>query len=210
MLGDAVHAVVKHLQLNPPEILELTDKGLQSIQTNKNKYPFKNGGTKTPPRTPNRNGTKSPNGNRGSNSTSGPKDDAPPSYNVFAEATPAPKVPMPTIPSKYPQVGDLSRQDLDSLMDDEMEFVAFVHKLPVHGDIYTIGSKRLNENVKLANDNLAEEPKLKALQEDVKSLQTTIQSKLETFSKLEAQQNAICAPPDKAVTLKKLNKAKKE
>ena len=95
-------------------------------------------------------------------------------------------------------------------MDDELEFVTLVHKLPVYDKIYTIGSSRLNENVKLANDNLAQEPKLNELQADIKNLQTTVKQKYETFAKLEAKQNASCAPPDKADTLRKLNKAKKE
>jgi ESCRT-I complex subunit VPS37 len=203
MLGDAVHAVVKHLQLNPPEILEITDKGLQNIQSNTKKQQFQNGGKiKTPPR----NGTASMNGSRGGSSA----DDAPPSYNIVAEATPAPEVPMPTIPGKYQQVEGLSRPELDDLMDDELEFVAFVHKLSVYDELYSIGSKRLNENVKLAKENLEKEPKLVELQADIKRLQTTIKAKHEVFSKLEAKQNAICAPPDKAETLRNLYKAKKE
>ena len=120
------------------------------------------------------------------------------------------ELPMPTIPSKYSEVDGLSRQDLDELMDDELEFVTLVHKLPVYDKIYTIGSSRLNENVTLSNDNLSHEAKLKELQADITSLQTTVKEKYQTFSKLEAQQNAICAPPDKADTLRKLNKAKKE
>jgi Modifier of rudimentary (Mod(r)) protein len=32
LLGTAVHEVVKHLQINPPEIIEITDSGLRSIQ----------------------------------------------------------------------------------------------------------------------------------------------------------------------------------
>jgi len=34
LLGKAVTAVVQHMQLNPPQILEITDKGLAAIQPN--------------------------------------------------------------------------------------------------------------------------------------------------------------------------------
>jgi ESCRT-I complex subunit VPS37 len=198
-LGDAVHAVVKHLQLNPPQILEITDKGLQSIQTNKNATTNR-GRIRSPPR--------SLNGINGSRRTA--QDDAPPSYNIVAESTPAPDVPLPTIPTKYCEVDGLSRQELDDLMDHEMEFMSLIYKLPVYDKLFTIGSKRLNENGELAMNNLGHESKLKELQEDVKRLHQTLQSKLDIFSKLEVRQNAICAPPDRMETLRKMMKAKKE
>jgi ESCRT-I complex subunit VPS37 len=198
-LGDAVHAVVKHLQLNPPQILEITDKGLQSIQS-KQQATTNRSRIRSPPRSLN-----GINGGRGA-----AQDDAPPSYNVVAESTPAPEVPLPTIPSKYSEVDGLSRQELDDLMDHEIDFMSLIYKLPLYDELFTIGSKRLNENSELASDNLGRESKLKELQEDVKRLHQTLQTKLETFSNLEALQNAICAPPDRTETLHKLNKAKKE
>lgn len=199
-LGDAVHAVVKHLQLNPPQILEITDKGLQSIQSKRNhqQATMSGSGIRTPPRSGNRNGMNSA------------RDDAPPSYNIVAESTPAPEVPMPTIPSKYHEVDGLSRQELDDLMDDELEFMSLIYKLPTYDKIFSVGSSRLNENVELAKDNLGHESQLQDFQRDVKSLHQTLRSKLDTFSKLEARQNAICAPPDKPETILKLNKAKRD
>ena len=50
----------------------------------------------------------------------------------------------------------------------------------------------------------------KTLQKEVKEQHSMLKSKLGQFSKLEEQQNAICAPPDTKSTLKKLQKAKKE
>jgi ESCRT-I complex subunit VPS37 len=198
-LGEAVHAVVKHLQLNPPQILEITDKGLQSIQSRKN-------GKSSRITTPTRNGV------NGANQSAAQQqhNDAPPSYNIVSEATPAPEVPLPNVPSKYSETEGLSRQQLDELVDDELEFMRLIYKLPVYDKIFTIGSSRLNENVQLARDNLSHESKLAVLQGDVKRLHQTLQTKLAEFSKLEARQNAICAPPDLAETLQRLNKAKKE
>ncbi|KAG7356766.1 Modifier of rudimentary Modr protein [Nitzschia inconspicua] len=199
-LGDAVHAVVKHLQLNPPQILEITDKGLQSIQQKKTNTNNGSRITATPPR----------NGMNGSRTVAQHANDAPPSYNIVAEATPAPEVPMPTIPIKFSELEGMSRQQLDDLMDDELEFMSLIYKLPVYDKIYTIGSSRLNENVQLAKGNLSHEKKLQELQNDVKSLHKKLQEKMKAFSVFEAKQNAICAPPDRADTLRKLNKAKKE
>ena len=213
MLGDAVHAVVKHLQLNPPQILEITDKGLQSIQSNKNKK--LNGSSTNGNRikiSPTRSTPKNRNSVGSANSSDNDDDDdAPPSYNILASSTPAPEVPMPTIPKTYPQhVDGLSRQDLDTLLEDELDFMTLVHRLDVYDTIYSLGSTRLNENVTLATANLEEETKLKSLQKDVKELHQTLKTKVGAYSKLEARQNEICAPPDKTTTLRKLNKAKKE
>jgi len=199
LLGAAVHDVVKHFQLNPPQILEITDKGLQSIQNNTAGKAGGNG-SRTPTRTPPRSG----------NGVA--KSDAPPSYNVVAEAdsTPAPEIPMPSIPSNFEEVENLSREELDDLLSDELEFKAFVHRLKVFDEIYTLGSSRLDENVVLANTNLEREKELKTLRSEVKDLHSTLKSKLEQFSELEAKQTAICAPPDMKSTLKILQKAKKE
>lgn len=207
-LGDAVHAVVKHLQLNPPTILEITDKGLQSIQSNQRGAGSQstpsgtNGSAKTQPRSPHRT-----NGSNDRHESS--RSDAPPSYNVVADTAPAPEVPMPPISKRFSEVDGLSRAELDALMDDELDFLSLVHKLNVFDQIYTIESSRLNENVKLADENLAKETQWTTLQGEVKDLHSTLRSKIERFSKLEDKQNEICAPPDKASTIMKLNKAKK-
>ena len=201
LLGAAVHDVVKHFQLNPPQILEITDKGLQSIQKNKR---GSSSGSRTPTRTPPRSGN-SPYQN-------GSQNDAPPSYNIVAEAesTPAPEIPMPRTPNKFDELDDLSREELDELLSDDLEFRSFVHKLKVYDEIFAVGSTRLDENVVLAKENLERETQWKMLQSEVNELQTVLTSKVDHFSKLEEEQNAICAPPDTKATLKKLHRAKKE
>jgi len=199
LLGAAVHDVVKHFQLNPPQILEITDNGLRSIQKNK---PMGDGaaGSRMPTRTPPRSG----------NSSNSIHDDAPPSYNVVAESTSAPEVPMPRVPLKLAETENLQRDELDKLLSDDLEFKAFVHKLKIFDEIFTVGSSRLEENVDLAKKNLERETEWKMLRDEVKSLRETLNSKFEYYSKLEDQQNTICAPPDTKSTLRKLHRAKKE
>ena len=113
LLGEAVHAVVKHMQLNPPEIIDITDKGLQSLNKHRK---FSNGNKKSGSKSPTRSG----NGSRRNRSASNNSTDAPPGYHVVAESAtskPAPDVPMPSIPSSFPEVKDLDRADLDELME---------------------------------------------------------------------------------------------
>ena len=202
LLGAAVHDVVKHFQLNPPQVLEITDKGLQSIQSNGSRA--SNGSpTRTPPRSGN---------NVYKNNSNASSNDAPPSYNIVAEAesTPAPEIPMPRIPSSHSELENLSREQLDELLNDDLEFKAFVHRMRIFDEVFKIGSSRLDENAVLAKENLERETKWKTLQNDVKELHKTLRTKMDNFSTLEAKQNAICAPPDTKSTLKILQKAKKE
>ena len=203
LLGAAVHDVVKHFQLNPPQVLEITDKGLQSIQNKTKGAP----GSRTPTRTPPRSGN-----NYYTNGNSTTQKDSPPSYDVVAEAesTPAPEITMPSIPQKYDEVENLSREDLDDLLSDDLDFRAFVHRLKVFDEIFEIGSSRLDENVVLAKENLERETKWKTVQKEVKDLHKILKCKLDHYVELEDRQNAICAPPETKSILKKLQKAKKE
>lgn len=145
LLGEAVHAVVKHLQMNPPQILEITDKGLQSIQSRNGSVGNTRDGTKVKSPPPSGNGMNM-NGSRGrslagSNHSSN-NDAPPPGYHdhfVAEPSRPAPEVPMPPIPSSYPEVKDLPRAALDELMEDELEFLALVHKLKIFDQIFTVG-----------------------------------------------------------------------
>lgn len=212
LLGSAVHDVVKHFQLNPPQMIEITDKGLQSIQTNTNRKTT--GGNKndrnnkmqttgTPPRS----------GNSISTNGSGfhdDDDDAPPSYNVVAESTAAPDVPMPRVPLNFSETGNMSREELDELLCYELDFKSFVHRLKLYNEIFAIGSTRLNENAVLANENLKQGTKWKTLRNEVNDLHDTLKTKLDVYMKLEDEQTKICAPPDIQSTLRKLHKAKKE
>lgn len=199
LLGAAVHDVVKHLQLNPPEIMEITDQGLKSIQppNRRSKSPKSH----SHPATSNGSNSRSPHRNHG---------DAPPSYDMFANRTPAPDVPMPTIPASFPLVESMEREELDEKLETEAAFLAFVKILPVFDEIQTISTSKLTENLKIAEENLSKESQLKGLQQEVAQLQQQLQAKVTAFQELESKQNALCAPPDLPQTLKRLNRAKKE
>lgn len=199
LLGKAVHAVVQCLQLNPPEILEITDQGLKAIQP-KQQQQQQGGGT---------------NGRSNNNNHSS---DAPPGYHVVQQQnqttktlSPAPKVPMPDIPKKFSELDDKTREEMEELLSDELEFLAVVHKLDVFQEIQHIGSSKLKENAQLAESNLQSEAQLKSLHLEVHQLlQESLQPKVERFHQLEAKQNALCAPPDQRSMLKALKVARKE
>lgn len=202
LLGAAVHEVVKHLQLNPPEILEITDKGLLSL--NKGRRSGKK--------------SKSPIRKMVSKPTS-TKQDAPPDYDIFVAGSgnndnfnpgPAPEMTMPTVPGRFPETEAMEREEIDQKLDDEAEFLAFVHGLPIYQEIQTLSTKYYPKNVELAEQNLEKESKLKGLYKEVCDLQEQLQEKLKTFQTLEKEQMSLCAPPDEKKIMKKLKRANKE
>jgi ESCRT-I complex subunit VPS37 len=198
-LGQAVHAVVKHLQLYPPEVLEITDRGLEAIQF-KQKQNQANSGSSAPGRPP-------------SSSGGGRIQEAPPDYSLVDESkkfSPVPDVPMPPTPNRYVEIDDLSREELDHLLEDELDFLSLVRKLDTFKEIHATASSVLDENVRLANANMSHEGLLAQRHAEVVQLQAQLRKKVEQFQQLERQQNALCAPPDKRLALKQLNKAKRQ
>ena len=206
-LGQAVHAVVKHIQLNPPEVFEFTDQALQSIQ--KNPRPKGSGSSSgTHPRTPPRKTTGAP----------------PPSYDVFASNTPprsppssgipnvppAPPLSLPALPRSFPELDDMTREELDTLLEDELEFLSFVNQLDVSKQIRDMENVALEKTIRIAEDNLSNESQLQDLLGEVKGLQASLKEKVDEFTKLEQEQNKVIQPPDIHSTIKALQKAKKE
>ena len=177
LLGPAVHEVVNHLQVHPPQILEITDPGLQQIQK---KLELQRG-----PSNP-------------------PKDEISSTYSRVA-----PNYDKPTIPNNYPELDSLSRDELQLLLDDDIEFSSFLLKLDIHSDIQQMGSSVLKDNATLAEANLGKESELKTLHEQVSQLQSNLKEKLEIYKVLEIKQAAIFAPEDQRGILKELTKAKK-
>lgn len=193
LLGQAVHEVVKHLQLEPPEVLEITDSGLQSIQSNK-----RNGGSTT-----RSSSTSAHVVDRSPTRSSSRGNDAPPEYSSVL-------FDMPAIPQQIDELDALSREDLDKLLEDELEFTAFINKLPIFREIQSTATDVLDENVKKAEANLEKMEKVKTQHKYVTDLKGKLESKLENFKKLDQKQDSLCAPPDMRDVLRQLARAKKE
>ena len=201
-LGEAVLAVVNRLQLHPPAVLEITDKGLQAIQSKQQQQQQTQNNSSQYSQT---------NGHRRTATTSSRSTEAPPEYSTLQEAeAPIPDVNMPEVPTDFLQGMDWSREEFEVLLEDELDFLSFVNRLPVMESIQKIGSSVLEENVMLAKSNLEEEEQLKELSNQVKELRQQLKTKVEHFQSLETQQNAITAPPNVRDILRKLHKAKKQ
>lgn len=190
LLGQAVHEVVQHLQLNPPQILEMTDPGLAKLQ--QNKKPNANGTSQTPPRPPH--------------------PAAPPDYDTLLNSlTPPPPVDMPSIPQQYPeQLDTKSREELQKLLDDEDAFTELVNTLPVVAEMKLQRTSLLEDNTKRATELVEREEEYKVLHGEVSDLQSSLQKKLQEFETFQALQDKLVKPPDLSQLKRDLNKARKQ
>jgi hypothetical protein len=140
LLGAAVLAVVKYLQLNPLEIIEITDAGLRAIQ---------------PPKTrQNHNQTNSNDAQqheRTSSRTSNNSRPAPSSLDavppLYQSLRLVPERDMPHIPSRFKQLDSLLREQIDNLLEDQVEFTLYSKKLPIIQTCHKYFMTVIDENV---------------------------------------------------------------
>jgi ESCRT-I complex subunit VPS37 len=188
LLGAAVHQVVEHFQLQPPHLIEITDAGLRRLQSS-----LVGNNSQVSNRTAQHSGA--------TGST-----DAPPDYESLFSVPD-----MPEIPTNFDECfHGMTKEDMQQLLDNELDFLAFACTLPEYKRLQQLGSSVLDENIETAESNLMEEARLKELHSNVTSLQSSLQSKMTAFEVLEKQQNKLCTPPDKRDTIKRLQKAKKQ
>jgi ESCRT-I complex subunit VPS37 len=185
LLGQAVHAVVQHLQLQPPEVLEITDAGLQRLQ--QQQQTTTNGGVTR---------------RRGSSATT-----APPDYNTLFEA----QLPtFPSIPTEFHVLQTKSREELRRLLNTESEFRTFLTSTTTYTQTQTLALSTIEENAQVAAANLEEEEKLKTLHASVTASQTSLKTKLSEYEKQEREYHSLTAPPSSKTVMKQLQKAKRQ
>ena len=203
-LGVAVHAVIQHLQLNPPTIIRFVDSGLSAIQTKKQAQSAKYQQSVTTHHPP------------------------PPAYHdsmvtkkvvqgasaraSHTEAVNAAiqNIDWPNIPPQFEELDSFSRERLEELMQNELEFRAFTNQLDIIQQYNAIQQQQLTKNVLVAKSNLQYENEIQQLHENIIKLQTELQSKVKAFQELEQQQDKILQPPPVSNIVRELTKAKKE
>lgn len=208
LLGPAVHQVVTHLQLNPPEIMEITDVGLRSIQPKAHPNPASAGSVHNAAVSAANSFPKRPPQYAGATANSISDMDAPPDYESILEV---PEMDMPEIPQQFEQLEPLTREELEELLQgDELDFLSFCNKLPISHTIQSIASSVVDENAVMARANLERQEELNQLHTTVTGLQKQLEKKVRAFTELEQKQNALIAPPDTRDIMRQLNKAKKQ
>jgi hypothetical protein len=136
----------------------------------------------------------------------------PPDYDSMLNSlTPPPPVDMPSVPNQFPEELDSkSREELQKLLNDELEFLSLIHQLPITQEMQTQRTSALEENAKLATSLLEREEEYTLLHGDVTDLKTSLVTKLQQFDALKQTQDGLVKPPDVLQMKRELNKARKQ
>lgn len=187
LLGEAVLAVIQHLQLNPPNILRFTDAGLIAIQ----KKPPKNAGSQSSPPPP---AYKSP---------ASPRQQQPP--------PPPSNISLPPIPNSFPELDTCTIDEVKKLTTDHLDMQAFCAKLKYMQDLKAIQTKSLDENHRIALERTSAcEAQLTNLTRTIASLEQELKKKVKDFEALEKKQQEILKPAPLRDVRKKLVAGKKK
>ena len=209
LLGTAVLQVIQHLQLHPPEVLEIVDKGLQSIQRRTSPTPVAGSSNRPSSR------TTSP----VRPSTSAPPPPPPPSYeSAFVDSTPTKLSssssslyvpPVPPASSEDRSVEALEPQVVQNLLEDEIAFMQHCNSFEYTQILVTMVESALERNHAQAQANLDQQSSLEELHQQVRDLEQQLQGRVAEFDKLKAQQDKICQPPPLKEVQRMLNRVKR-
>jgi len=210
-LGQVVHAVVNHLQLNPPEILQITDRRLQALQPKTS--PFHTGGHSMEIPRSSKHGNDTPPSYGDTVPKIPPAPDVaklPPVPDV-AKLPPAPDVALPPMPRDFFDfLGGKSIEELERLLKSELDFLIMVHQLPIFQEIKVIATSKAEETKKLAEQNLRSENRISSARGEAERMRKMLEEKITAFHALEAEQNKMCGPRDRRQIVAKLKEAEKE
>lgn len=208
-LGDAVDAVIRHLQLTPPSIMEITDTNLKRLQetiSGPSNRPTRPANNFPPP--PRQNVSSHIDNSRPANRP-GKNEIVEQKVNYEVEDCEVNAL-IPPIPPSFLEIDSMSLSELNLVTDDKAVLENFVEN--------TSGVKTLKElkqsiemsNVDAAKANLVHEGEMEGLCVEVESLKQNLNSKMQQYRKLDAERVAITHPPDLQDVIGELNKAKKE
>eukprot|EP00522_Entomoneis_paludosa_P013642 CAMPEP_0172440356 /NCGR_PEP_ID=MMETSP1065-20121228/998_1 /TAXON_ID=265537 /ORGANISM="Amphiprora paludosa, Strain CCMP125" /LENGTH=333 /DNA_ID=CAMNT_0013189147 /DNA_START=282 /DNA_END=1283 /DNA_ORIENTATION=- len=203
LLGPAVQQVVQEFQLNPPTVTKFQDAHLRKMQTKKSAASASSSSQDT----------------RGSNGSM-----APPSYDTLLASNesntstyvPETYVPetavradLPPIPSDFPELNTMEREELESMLSDDVAFLSFCNNLPISQQLQLVAAEKSQETAELAQANLDQQGALQKLHEETTQLQAQLKGVVAECRDLESQQDALQEKPDAKILIRDLTKAKK-
>jgi ESCRT-I complex subunit VPS37 len=196
LLGKAVNEVIKHLQLNPPTNITITDPQLKKIQA-------------TISRPPDAQHQRMP-----SHPPRQTSFDAPPDYETLLHAQPSTTddmhIPMPTIPAQFSQIEAMGKSEIKALLDSEQSFREFAQTVMSGEALFDLRDEIKEGNLEMARANLEKEDDLKKLHASVASLRLDLKTSLEALNGLQERHKELCGPRDRRDLMRRLNQAKRQ
>lgn len=209
-LGDAVYTVIHHFQLNPPNVMEITDVNLRRLQESITGEARGGYSQSAPP---------AYQGHNASNSTVREQERL--AHSLGDAATSIKHSPcdvsdeevnslIPSVPNSFPALETMAMSELKQLLNDESSFESFIQQTLEVVTLNELKQSIVSANVDAARANLMYKERVDQQNAEMDSLRDGIQSKLERYNKLNEDRLALTRPPDLSGTLKDLNHAKKE
>ncbi|GKY94100.1 hypothetical protein MPSEU_000376400 [Mayamaea pseudoterrestris] len=213
LLGAAVHQVIQQLQVHPPDIIEITDKGLRSIQSKQERNGISTSDSseqrrRSPLPTVAFSANKASSVSHRKSANSSFTSEAPPDYDSsFSIQTVLDNV---QLPRQFDEIELLSLPRVQTLLEDELEFMALCHSLPCIRKTRAKMLERSAFNSATATKHMKEKESLDALVQQVAALRDLLKERLATFQTLEKQQDVLLAPPDESIIIRQLALDKKQ
>jgi ESCRT-I complex subunit VPS37 len=198
-LGDAVYAVIHHLQLHPPSVSQIVDDNLARLQRT---LTGAQQTTKSSPHTAAATATTTSHNNahtqRIDKKESACKVDEDELNSL-----------IPRVPSSFPQIDDMSLSELNDLVNNKAALDTFIDSISEVNTLRELKESIETSNVDTAKSNLALEDKLESISSEVDTLKHDLKSNIERYRELEARRIAMTRPPDIQDVRRQLTSAKK-
>ena len=193
-LGAAVNAVVRHLQLEPPKVIQITDISLQRLQDSLQQNQPK----------PN-NSVVSSTHSQASTSMQPESASPPPDYDAISF-----HIPIPPVPTSFPELENLTSAELHNLHDNEEAFDSLAQSMSSVATLKDLMQSIFKGNVETAHSHLDQNrEQLETLHAEVSALHSELQGKVLNFQNLE-KQLPKSDTDDNVKLIRKLTTAKKE
>jgi len=193
-LGAAVNDVVRHLQLEPPTVIEITDESLKRLQ-------------RTLAQKQEGQSSYVSNSDAPSSANASNPQPSPPSYEAVSF-----HIPIPPIPESFPDLEDLPRSVLDELNEDDASFHHHFSQISGVATVKDLMTSIYKGNRETAESNLKKQEELETLYAEVQSLQNDLKSQIQTFETLQNENKSVLNSTHDATReiVRDLTKAKKE
>lgn len=228
-LGDAVYAVIQHLQVNPPSITEITDANLERLQASLN-----GSIDRQPPGGVTNNGVYTNNSNQYAPPASASEVQRPNDSMQLrnGHSRRSAMVPMqndsikpkkdfeveddevngliPPLPSSFPEFDDMPLSELKRIVDIKSFLDLFVEGTSGLSTLRELKESIEASNVDAAKANLAHEASTEGLSSEVETLTQELKLKLERYRTLDDQRLALTQPPKVQDAIAELTKVKRD
>lgn len=195
-LGKAVNEVVQYFQLNPPTIQQITDQSLAKLQHQQQQPTH----LRQPSQPPHYLGNPPP-----------PTYEAAMQSDDFSPRSGEPfHMPIPAVPSTFPELNSMSQDQLKTLLNEQEAFSKYVDSMNAVTTITDLQTSIVEGNVDSAKANLARQEELETLHAEVSVLKSTLNERIAHFHKLEKRQKELSTPADPRTVVKQLQVVKRE